>query len=124
MTAVLWSVHCTDGPGAAERRRALRAEHSARLGAAALRPLLYGPLLADDGERQVGSLFVLHAPDRATVQAWVDADPFLSGGVWQDVRINVLRLSDRSPVRIPEEPSLSSSSSSSSSPSPVMDPAR
>ncbi|MFD5075729.1 YciI family protein [Streptomyces sp. NPDC058371] len=99
---MLWTVHCTDGPGAAERRRALRAEHSARLGTAVPRPLLYGPLLADDGERQVGSLFVLHAPDRATVRAWVDADPFLTGGVWQDVRINVLRLSDRSPVRIPE----------------------
>ncbi|MEV6113651.1 YciI family protein [Streptomyces sp. NPDC052109] len=99
---MLWTVHCTDGPGAAERRRELRAAHSARLGEASPRPLLYGPLVADDGETAVGSLFVLSAEDRATVRRWAEEDPFHTGGVWQDVRITALRLSDRSPVRVPE----------------------
>ncbi|WP_354641716.1 YciI family protein [Kitasatospora camelliae] len=101
MTSVLWTLHCLDGPGAAGRRDELRPAHSARLGTADPAPLLYGPLLADDGVTQLGSLFLIEAPDRATVRRWVDEDPFTAGGVWQEVRIHALRLSDRSPVRIP-----------------------
>jgi uncharacterized protein YciI len=47
-----------------------------------------GTLVADDGETPVGSLFVVDAKDRATVDAFVRSDPYHLNGVWEAVRIH------------------------------------
>ena len=46
-----------------------------------------GPLVADDGKGSVGSLMVIEAPDRATVEKFNRADPFHKNGVWAKVEI-------------------------------------
>ncbi len=50
--------------------------------------VISGPLQSDDGERMIGSLFIIEAPDRAAVEAYANADPFTRTGVWEDIRIH------------------------------------
>ena len=98
---MLWIVHCLDAKDAAERRTALTPTHSAHLRTVAARPIVYGPLLSDDGATGVGSMFVIDVPDRATAQRWVETDPFGSGGVWGEVRIHAFGPSANAPVQLP-----------------------
>jgi uncharacterized protein len=89
---VLWIVHCVDRPDAAEGRAEALPEHSARLKAVRERGdqprlLLYGPLVADDGQTHVGSLFVVEADDRTVVEGFVADDPLTIQGVWQTAEI-------------------------------------
>ena len=47
-----------------------------------------GTLVADDGETPVGSIFVIDARDRATVDAFTRSDPYHVNGVWETVQIH------------------------------------
>ncbi len=47
-----------------------------------------GPLVADDGESPVGSLFVLEAKDRAAVDAFTRSDPYQVNRVWEQVDVH------------------------------------
>jgi uncharacterized protein len=101
-------VHCLDAEGAAPHRAAARPAHSARLAAQRAEPgevalLVYGPLVADDGTTPVGSAFLVAAPSRAAVSAWVEADPFRTGGVWGAVQVHELAVSANAPVRLDVE---------------------
>jgi uncharacterized protein YciI len=101
MNTVLWVVHCFDHPDASERRRTSRPAHSARLRSDRLRPVLYGPLVADDGQTAIGSLILVHAQDRAEVEQFINEDPFVTEKVWQEIRINAFLQSERSPYQVP-----------------------
>jgi uncharacterized protein YciI len=46
-----------------------------------------GPLVLDDGTESIGSLTVLEAPDRASVEKFDRADPLRQNGVWGKVEI-------------------------------------
>lgn len=98
---MLFTIYCLDGDAAAEHRAALLAEHSAHLKSAEPRPLVYGPLLSDDGEHGIGSLFIIDVPDRAAAERWAGADPFYRS-VWHEVRVHRFRQSANAPVRLPE----------------------
>ncbi|MFD0021847.1 YciI family protein [Streptomyces sp. NPDC058382] len=97
---MLWAIHCLDAPGTAELRAAQRPAHSARLRAANVRPVLYGPLVAEDGTTAVGSLIVVEAADREQVAEFATGDPFAVSGVWERIEIQAFAPSERSPVRI------------------------
>jgi uncharacterized protein len=47
-----------------------------------------GTLVADDGETPVGSVFVVDAKDRATVDAFTRSDPYHVNRVWETVQIH------------------------------------
>lgn len=84
-----WIVHCLDHPDALPRRLAHYDAHKAYLtGPLPVRILVSGPLVAEDGEAMIGSLFLLEAPDRAAVEAFHAADPFRTAGIWAEVRIH------------------------------------
>ncbi len=86
----LFAVHALDKPGALPLRLDLYAAHRTFLEKGAdhgVKIVISGPLQSDDGETMVGSLFVIEAPDRDTLEAFTKADPF-SGGVWGDVKIS------------------------------------
>ncbi|MFI9809380.1 YciI family protein [Streptomyces sp. NPDC052301] len=100
MTRPLWVVHCLDAPGTEALRARLRPDHSLHLRSGLLDPLLYGPLVAEDGGRAVGSLLVVAAPDRDTVERHFRQDPFLVHGVWRQIRVDAFTPSDRAPVRL------------------------
>ncbi|MFF4538947.1 YciI family protein [Streptomyces aureus] len=100
---MLWAIHCLDAPGTAGLRAAQRPAHSARLRAADIRPVLYGPLVDGDGTTAVGSLIVVEAANRKQVEDYALADPFAVSGVWERIDIQAFTPSQRSPVRLTEE---------------------
>jgi hypothetical protein len=86
----LFAVHVLDRPGALPLRLEQSAAHRAFVETESTRGLsivMSGPLQSDDGEIMIGSLFIIDAPDRATVEAFVKADPFTRSGVWGEVKI-------------------------------------
>jgi uncharacterized protein len=53
--------------------------------------LTAGTLVADDGETPVGSLFVVDAEDRTTLDAFARSDPYYVNGVWETLEIHAYR---------------------------------
>ena len=94
---MLFVIHAEDHPDSTAKRLANYDAHKAYLsatdGAGKLRILLSGPLVSDDDEVMRGSLFMVEAPDRATVEAFNQADPFAAVGLWQRVSISAFRKS-------------------------------
>ncbi|MNT97863.1 YciI-like protein [compost metagenome] len=59
-----------------------------------------GPLMSDDGERMVGSLFLVRAQDKQQVIDFNQGDPFHQAGVWKQVHIHpfLMRVDNRDPA--------------------------
>jgi uncharacterized protein YciI len=86
----LFVLHALDRPGALPLRLEHYSAHRAFVefeSERSLNIIVSGPLQSDDGETMIGSLFLIDAPDRATVDAFVQADPFSQNGVWGDVTV-------------------------------------
>lgn len=87
---MLFAIHALDRPGALPRRLAAYAAHKAFLAdtsAFGIRIVMSGPLVADDGETMIGSLFLVEADDRAAVERFNAADPFRAAEIWDAVTI-------------------------------------
>ena len=86
---MLFSVHALDRPGIEEKRKAIHAEHLAHVRSATNYgvSITVGGPLADDGTTSIGSLMVLEAADRATVERFNRDDPFVRNGIWGAVEI-------------------------------------
>jgi uncharacterized protein YciI len=87
---MLFVIHALDKPGALDARLANYDAHKAFLSntsALNVKISMSGPLVADDGSTMIGSLFVVEAADRATVERFNAADPFHSAGIWDRVSI-------------------------------------
>jgi uncharacterized protein len=63
-------IHCLDRPGALPTRLDHYESHKVYLSSAAVNIVISGPLLADDGETMIGSLFVIDAADRTAVDSF------------------------------------------------------
>jgi len=86
----LFAIHALDKADALPVRLAHYDAHKAFLSDTSthgVRIVMSGPLMSDDGERMIGSLFLVEAADRATVEAFNHADPFHAAGIWQAVTI-------------------------------------
>jgi uncharacterized protein YciI len=86
---MLFVIHCKDKPDALETRLSVYDKHRAYLEA---RPkeidiVAAGPLVTDDGETMIGSMFMIEAPGRAAVEAFNRGDPFNEAGVWDRIDI-------------------------------------
>lgn len=84
-------IHATDKQNAITQRAKFFREHRIHLDQSAthgVSVLMAGPLVADDGETPVGSLFVLEAKDRAAVDAFTRSDPYCKHGVWERIDIH------------------------------------
>ena len=87
---MLFSVFTLDNADAADKRKAVHGEHVAHLKKAndfGVAITVGGPLMSDDGVNAIGSLMVLEAPDRASVEKFNRADPFHHNGGWGKVEI-------------------------------------
>ena len=83
----LFCFYCRDGENNDKLRevhkqaqRQFMAEHEENYRAA-------GPLTNRDGDF-VGSLLIIEAEDEETARATVNDDPYLTGGVWQSIRVD------------------------------------
>jgi uncharacterized protein YciI len=87
---MLFAIHALDKPGALELRFANYDAHKAFLSDTstyAVRIVMSGPLVTDDGEKMIGSLFLLEAESREAVERFNQADPFHKAGIWERVTI-------------------------------------
>jgi uncharacterized protein len=81
-------VHCLDHEGAVDKRLANYDAHKAYLASAKTKTVISGPLLADDNETMIGSLFLFEADSKEEIVAFNSADPFTKAGVWKTVNIH------------------------------------
>lgn len=75
-------------PEAPARRQAAREAHLA--GARRLTRegrILVGGAILDDAGEMIGSCCVVDFPSRADVDAWLQTDPYVTGGVWQKIDV-------------------------------------
>jgi hypothetical protein len=91
---MLYMIHGVDTLGTLDQRLAARPAHLERLHAlqAAGRLVLAGPCPAIDSPDPgpagfSGSLIVAEFPTLADAQAWADADPYISAGVYASVSV-------------------------------------
>lgn len=88
---MLYILFCEDKPDSQSLRLATREAHLSYIAEHAHRVRLAGPMLSDDGERMLGSLFVIEAEDPAAARALHDADPYTRAGLWGNVVIRPFR---------------------------------
>ncbi len=96
---MLFTLTCTDRPGALDLRLATRATHLAFLDARAAELATAGALLDADG-RPCGSLLVIEAADRAAAEAFAAADPYAQAGLFEATVIRPFRQVFRDGVRL------------------------
>lgn len=87
---MLFVIHALDKPNALNIRLAHYDAHKAFLAGPnpyGVRIVMSGPLTTDDGTTMIGSLFLVEALDRASVERFNRADPFHDAGIWERVTI-------------------------------------
>ncbi|WP_298241850.1 YciI family protein [uncultured Bradyrhizobium sp.] len=87
---MLFAIHAVDRSGALPTRLANYDAHKAYLGDTSgfgVKIVMSGPLVSDDGQTMIGSLFLIEAPGRSEVEAFNRADPFAKAGIWEKVTI-------------------------------------
>jgi len=78
---------CEDKPDSLALRLANRDDHLAFIRTHGDRVQLAGPMLSDDGENMVGSLFIIDAGSIEEVQAMNAADPYTRADLFARVTI-------------------------------------
>ena len=74
--------------GALERRTSVRPTHlEAIMKRKDAGEIEVGGAMLDEAGNMVGSMMVLEFPDRAALDAYLDAEPYVTGKVWQDITV-------------------------------------
>jgi hypothetical protein len=92
--AMHFVIHAVDRPGIIEERAKHFRAHRIHLDESRRHGVdifTAGPLVAEDGETPVGSLFIIEAKDRAAVDAFTRSDPYFVNGVWGRVDVHYYR---------------------------------
>lgn len=84
---MLFLIHCTQIPDGQAIRDTHYEAHRAYLQNSAVDIKLAGPMVEDDGEKRIGSVFIVDVPDRAAAEAFSAADPFTRNGLFERVII-------------------------------------
>jgi len=87
---MLFAIHAVDRAGALPTRLVHYEAHMAFLSDTSrfgIKIVMSGPLMADDGQMMIGSLFLVEAPSRSEVESFHYADPFFAAGIWEKVTI-------------------------------------
>jgi uncharacterized protein YciI len=79
-----------DVPDSGDLRQEFGPAHRAHCAAIEARLVLAGPTFAEDGAMD-GSVIVVNFDTRDEVAAWVDADPYVKHGIYQDWTIVLFR---------------------------------
>ncbi|MFU8817226.1 MAG: YciI family protein [Pseudomonadales bacterium] len=88
---MLYVLFCEDKADSQSLRLATREAHLSYVAARAGMVKLAGPMLSDDGERMLGSLFIIEAEDADAARALHDSDPYTVAGLWGNVVIRPFR---------------------------------
>lgn len=88
---MLYVLFCEDKPDSQTLRLATRNAHLEYVGGKADMIRVAGPMLSDDGERMIGSLFIVDAHDIDAVRDLHREDPYTRAGLWSTVAIHPFR---------------------------------
>lgn len=80
---MLFTIFCVDKPGMAEKRKAVTAAHVEYLSTKPIKLVMSGPLISDDGESVIGSMYLVEAHDRAEVEEFQRKDPLVKADLWE-----------------------------------------
>ena len=84
-------VYCLDKPSHLALRMETRPAHLKYLEGFTKEIVLAGPLLADDGQTMIGSLFIMEFPSRQEAEAFAANDPFRKAGVFGSSTVTAWR---------------------------------
>lgn len=84
---MLFTMFCIDKPGMEEARAAAMKPHVDYLATGVIKIVMSGPLMSDDGEKVVGSLYVVEAENRAEIEEFQKNDPLVQADIWQLVEV-------------------------------------
>lgn len=88
---MLWVISCIDKPNSAALRDALLPPHRQYLDGWIDKIFFSGPQQSDDGERFIGSFFILNVPSRAEAQRFIEGETFHAAGLFESVTIHRLK---------------------------------
>ncbi len=88
----LFHVIALDKPDALDLRLENRAAHLEWAKSAGETVRMAGPLLADDGESFIGSVFLIEAESEEALKAFQAEDPYVKAGLFQTVDIRPFKL--------------------------------
>ncbi len=84
---VIIAYDATDA-GAFDRRMAAREAHMEAMAQARKNgQMICGVALLDEAGKMIGSNIVVNMPDRASVDAWLAAEPYVTGKVWEKITV-------------------------------------
>jgi uncharacterized protein YciI len=84
-------IQCLDKPNQLALRMENRPAHLKYLEGFTKEIVLAGPLLTDDGQTMIGSLFITEFPSRKEAEAFSANDPFRKAGLFGSVTITAWR---------------------------------
>jgi len=84
---MLFTFICLDKANSADLRMRIRAEHIEYMIAVKDKTVFGGPLLSDDSEVSVGSIFAIDFADRAAAENFIKAEPYSREGLFEKVMI-------------------------------------
>lgn len=84
---MLFAFVCTDKPGKAELRQRVRAEHIEYMIAVVDQTVFGGPLLSEEGEMSLGSIFAIDFENRSAAEAFIADEPYTRHGLFESVLI-------------------------------------
>ncbi len=80
-------------PEAPARRAKVRGDHLAKIGGLKKEgEFLFGGAILDDSGKMIGSMIVYDFPDRESLDRKLKSEPYITGGVWEKIEIQPLRL--------------------------------
>ena len=84
---MLFVIFCIDKPGVKEKRAAAMKPHVDYLATCVIKLVMSGPLMSDDGENIVGSLYVVEAENRVAVEEFQKNDPLVQADIWETIEV-------------------------------------
>lgn len=90
---------CEDKPDSEALRLQTREAHLAYMAGNSDMIKLAGPMLSDDGEHMIGSMFILEAESLEAVKALNAGDPYTQAGLFANVTAHPFRQSIPAPAK-------------------------
>tara|TARA_B110000116_G_C16622414_1_gene484404 strand:- start:518 stop:808 length:291 start_codon:yes stop_codon:yes gene_type:complete len=85
---MLFTIFCIDKPNMTEKRAAAMPDHVEYLNAQTkIKNIMSGPLMDDEMENIVGSLYLLEAPNRTAIEEFTKGDPLVAADIWTSIEI-------------------------------------
>ena len=94
MQFILTAYDGTD-PGAIDRRMAVREGHFGNVRKIKENNhFIWGGAILDDNGKMVGSTVIYEYPDRKSLDKMLETEPYVTGGVWENIKIHPFKLAD------------------------------